>query len=145
MNVLYLPLFLGQVFALSLLALRRECEIALANVVAVFGVIVFGLALIPTAHGRGAALAGVITECALALALLKLLAVSDRSVVPSFRFAWRPLVALLAGVVGLFALGLSGWAQGFLATGAFLAVALLTRAVPPEVFDAVARRRPGCG
>ena len=135
------PLFLGQVFALSLLALRRQRQIALANVVAVITVLVLGLALIPTAHGRGAALAGVITECVLALALFVLLAVSDRAVVPSFRFAWRPLLALLAGVVALFGFGLSGWAEGIVATGAFLGVALLTRAVPPEVFDALARGR----
>ena len=53
------------------------------------------------------------------------------------------MLALLAGVVALFGLGLTGWAQGIVATGAFLGVAVLTRAVPPEVFDALARRRAG--
>ena len=137
------PLFLGQVFALALLAVRRQREIALANAVAVVTVLALGLVLIPTIHGRGAALAGVITECALAAALLGLLAHSDRGVVPSFGFVWRPLVALLAGVVALFALDLTGWAQGIVATAAFLVAAVVVRAVPPEVYAAIARRRSG--
>lgn len=69
--------------------------------------------------------------------MLALLAASDRAAGPASVSRGVRLAALFTGVVALIAVGSAGWAQGIAATAAFLAVAVLIRAVPPEVFDAV--------
>jgi O-antigen/teichoic acid export membrane protein len=137
------PLFLGSVASLALLSLRRQRAIAVANVAAVVVVLAVGLALIPVYGGLGASAAGVATEVALGVLLFVFLRRTDRSVQPQFGFAWRAVLALLAGLVPLLVPGLGDWAAAILATAVFVGAALLLHAVPGEVFDALRRRGTG--
>lgn len=136
------PLAAGNVLAFGLLALRRQRDIALANALAVAVVLGVGFLLIRGYGGEGAAVAGLVAETALLVALLGYLARRERSVVPSFGFAWRPLVALGAGLATLL-LPLPEWVDGAAAAAAFVVVALVVRALPPEVVEALRRRAPG--
>jgi O-antigen/teichoic acid export membrane protein len=136
------PLAAGSVLAFGLLALRRQRDIAVANAVAVAVVLVAGFLLIRAYGGEGAAVAGLAAEAALLVALLAYLAAREPSVLPSFAFAWRPLVALAAGLATLL-LPLPEWVDGAAAGAAFLAAALLVRALPPEVLEALRKRAPG--
>jgi O-antigen/teichoic acid export membrane protein len=136
------PLFLGQVFLLALVSLRRQRAVAVANAIALVVVLALGLALIEARGGEGAALAGVVAEAVLAVVLLAFLASAERSVVPALGFAWRPLLALAAGVVPLVLLGADRWLAAALAIAAFALVAAAVRALPRELLEALARRDP---
>jgi O-antigen/teichoic acid export membrane protein len=137
------PLFVSQVVGLALLALRRQRVLAEANAVAVVVVLVLGLALIPAYGGEGAAVAGVVTEVVLLATLLFLLARAEPDVLPSFAFAWRPAVAVGAGIVPLLVPGLGQWIGAAASVAAFAGVALLVRAMPYEVLEALRGRAPG--
>jgi O-antigen/teichoic acid export membrane protein len=137
------PLFLGQVAVLALVALRRQRAIALANAAAVVLVLVLGLVLVEALGGEGAAVAGLVTEAALCALLLGALAAGARTVFPSLSFAWRPLAATALGAVPILVLGADRWLSAFLAVGVFAAIAVALRAVPAEVYLALARRDPG--
>jgi len=139
------PVFLTQTWTLALLSLRRQRDVAVANAVALAFVVVVGLTLVTTHGTKGAAVAGVLTEALLALLLLGLLFRGDRAVAPSLTFVWRPLLAVAAGsAVGL-VLDVSGWIEAPVAAAVFVAVAVLVRAVPPEVLAALRRRGPAPG
>jgi O-antigen/teichoic acid export membrane protein len=135
------PVFLAQAWTLGLVTLRRQRAVAVANGVALAFVLALGAALVASNGPEGAAVAAVATEALLAVLLLAALLRSARDVAPRFRFVWRPLAATAAGVVPLLALGRSGWVAGAAAAGAFGVVALLVRAVPPELLPALRGNR----
>jgi O-antigen/teichoic acid export membrane protein len=137
------PLFIGQVAVLALIALRRQRVLALVNACALVLVLVLGLMLTPLFAGRGAAAAGVIAETALTVALLVVLARAERSVAPRFTFVWRPLVALAAGAAVFAIPGLGHVVQAAIVIAAFTLAAIAVRAVPYEVLEALRRRDPG--
>jgi len=136
------PLFIGQVAVLALISVRRQRALAAANTVALALVVLLGLTLTPPFAGRGAAAAGVIAESVLTVLLFILLARAEPSVVPRFAFLWRPLAALAAAVALLAVPGFGEWLRASLVVGAFTIVAILVRAVPPEVLAALRRRDP---
>jgi O-antigen/teichoic acid export membrane protein len=140
-----LPLFVGQALGLALIALRCQRALAIGNGVAVVLVVVVGLLLIPDHGGTGAAVAGVVTEAGLCLMLLLLLARTAPAVMPKLGFAWRPGLALAAGIVPLLVPGLGHVLAGALAVAAFVGTALVAKAVPPEVAEALRRRGPTGG
>jgi O-antigen/teichoic acid export membrane protein len=137
------PLFVGQVAVLALISLRRQRALAIANAFALAFVLVLGLTLTSAFSGRGAAAAAVIAEAALAATLFVVLARADRTVVPRVTFAWRPLAAVAAGAAVVAIPGLGEVLRAVLAIGAFTATAVVVRAVPYEVLEALRRRDPG--
>jgi O-antigen/teichoic acid export membrane protein len=136
-----LPVFLAQAWTLGLVALRRQRSVAVGNALALGAVLVLGLVLVPAFGTTGAAVAGVVTESVLAVALFVALLRLEPEVAPRLRFAWRPLVAVAAAAVVPLALDVSGWIEAAIVAPVFLAVALLVRAVPPEVLHAFRRGR----
>ena len=128
---------------LALISLRRQRVLATANAFALALVLLLGLTLTPAFAGRGAAAAGVIAETALAVILLVVLARAERSVVPRFAFVWRPLTALAAGAAVLAIPGLGDVVQAVFVIGVFVVAAVVVRAVPYEVLEALRRRDPG--
>jgi O-antigen/teichoic acid export membrane protein len=136
------PLGIGNILAVALLSLGRQRLIAAANAFAVVVVLSVGLVLIAAYGGRGAAVAGVVAEVVLVLALAGFLARVEPSVLPSAGFVWRPLVALAAGAATLL-VALPAWVDGAVAAAVFVVVALVVRAVPAEVLLALRRRAPG--
>jgi len=137
------PLFIGQVAVLALISLRQQRALATANAFALVLVLVLGLTLTSAFSGRGAAAAAVIAEAALAVTLFVVLARADRSVVPRLGFAWRPIIAVGVGAAVLAIPGLGEVLQAALVIGAFIAAAVVVRAVPYEVLEALRRRDPG--
>jgi O-antigen/teichoic acid export membrane protein len=137
-----IPLFVGQVLGIALVALHHQKALALGNGIAVVVVVVVGLILVPRYGGKGAAVAGVLAEASLCALLFALLARQARDVVPRLGFLWRPAAALVAGIVPL----LIGFAPALAAVAAvavFAIAALGVGAVPREVFEALAHRNPG--
>ena len=67
-----LGVFLGQVWTLGLVSLRRQRDVAVANGIALAGVLVLGLVLVHAYEGTGGAAAAVATEALLAAAPARL-------------------------------------------------------------------------
>lgn len=137
------PLFVGQVLVLTLVAMSRQRDVAVANAGALVVVLVLGAVLSHTSGGEGAAVATVVTETLLTLALAVQLARADRTVAPGLTWAWRHVVAIAAGLAPLAFLGLDSWLGAVAAGLAFVVAALAVRAVPPEVALALTGRDPG--
>jgi O-antigen/teichoic acid export membrane protein len=136
------PLSVGSVLSVTLLALNRQRAIATANGVAVVVVVVAGAGLIAAYGGEGAAVAGIVAESALLLALGAAIARFDRGLLPRLRFFPKPLGAVAAGLATL-AISLPPWVAGLVAGLVFAVVAVGLRAVPPEIVLALRRRAPG--
>jgi O-antigen/teichoic acid export membrane protein len=135
-----LGVFVGQVFTLGLVSLRRQRDVAIANGIALTAVIVLGVVLVRAYAGIGGAIAAVATEALLALLLLGFLARAGDDVVPRLGFLWRPLVAGGAAVL-VALLPVSEWVVAPLAAAAFVAVGFVVGAIPDEVVPALRRRR----
>jgi len=136
------PLAAGNVIVITLLSLRRQRDIALANALALVVVLTAGLALISVYGGEGAAVAGLIAESALLLTAVAFLAVTQRSVLPRARFIWRPLVALGAGLATML-VPLPKGVDGLVAATVFCVVAFAVGAIPSEILVALRQRAPG--
>jgi O-antigen/teichoic acid export membrane protein len=131
-----LPVFVGATLQLVLIAIRRQSAQAIANLVGLVVLLAAAVVLIPPYHATGAAIAAVVAEASLTLALLRALAVSDRALLPHPGFLWKLGLASAAAVAPIFVSALPDLLRALLATAAYLAVLIITRAVPPEVWDA---------
>jgi O-antigen/teichoic acid export membrane protein len=140
------PVFLTQVWTMALVSVHRTRAVAWANAVALAVVLASGAALTSAWGGKGAAAAGVATECVLAALLLLALHRSERDVAPGLAFAWRPGVALAVGLAAGIALGGHDWLGGLAGVACFAVAALVVGAVPREVVPALlAPIRGGAG
>jgi O-antigen/teichoic acid export membrane protein len=135
-----MPLFLVQTWQLGLIAGRAQRALAIANGLALALVFVLGLAFVPSGGAEAAAWVAVGAETALALFLWISLDRMRAGGAPSLRFAWKVAAAGgLAGAAG-YVLRDSPVVSAVVATGLFVAVALVTRAVPPDVYHALGFR-----
>jgi O-antigen/teichoic acid export membrane protein len=134
------PVFLGQAWQLSLIAIRKQSALLLANGAALMVVLGLGLILIPPYASIGAAVAALAAETVLALVLFVVLVRAEERLRPSLRFVWKPAAA--AGIAALAVLvpGLPLVAAGILAAVVYTLVAWRIRAVPSEVVDVLRPR-----
>ena len=131
--------FLGQVAQLALIAVRRQRALAVANGIALALVLTLGVTLIPPFAETGAAVAAVVSETTLAAMLLVALHRADPLLLPTFRFSWKIGLAV-ALAVPILLIPISAAAQIVVASAIYVGVIWVTRAVPPEIVDAFARR-----
>jgi O-antigen/teichoic acid export membrane protein len=143
--VALIGLFVGQVWLLGLVAVRRQRSVAVANGVALLVVLGLGLALVPAAGAVGAAVAAAISEGVLAALLLLFLGRADRRLLPSFAFVWRVALAGAAAAAVALIPGIPALAAAAAAFGVYAAVAIVARAVPPELMAALAPGRARAG
>jgi O-antigen/teichoic acid export membrane protein len=133
--------FMTQVWALGLVAIRRQRELVGVNLLAFATVLLLGLTLIPAFDAEGGAAAAVLGETVLAASLLVMLVRARPALRPSLGYVWR--LSLAAGVAAAATLVsdagpvLAGGLAGVL----YLALALALRAVPVEVLRAFRRAR----
>jgi O-antigen/teichoic acid export membrane protein len=135
--------FLLATWALALLALKRYREVMFANLLAAVVSIGGTFALVPPLGAKGGAIAIVAAEAALVLASIYFLHREHRDLSPHPRVV--PKVAAAAALAVGVTLPLSAApsiALSVLAMGVFTGVILLTRALPPEAFEAFSSWRP---
>jgi O-antigen/teichoic acid export membrane protein len=141
--VALVPLFLTMTWQLGLVAGRAQRAMVLANGTALAAVVALGLVLVPAFGAIGAACAAVAAETCLAALLLLALRWARPEAVPDLRAGWK--VVLAAGVATAAGLALSSRPVlgALAAAGAFVSIAVLTKAVPPDVAHALGlgRRR----
>ena len=136
--------FLVATWFMVLLSLKRYRDVLVASLLAAIVSITGTLAMVPSLGAEGAALALVIAEATLVAACAYFLHRARPGLTPSL--AVIPKVALAAGLaVGLTVLleDLPSLVLSIIATAVFVAVVLVTRALPQEAIDAfIHRRRP---
>jgi O-antigen/teichoic acid export membrane protein len=134
-----IPVFVGQVWQLGLLSLRRQSALTYANAGALLLVVALGAVLIPVWAAKGAAVAAVLAESGLALLVYLFLRRASTSVAP--RPGLTPRIA--AAAVPAFAvllLPLSWEVELVASVGVFLGAATVLRAIPHELFHALRTR-----
>lgn len=136
-----IPVFLGQVWQLGLIAGRAQRAMAVANGLALLLVIALGLAFVPGGGAKAAAWVAVGAEAALAAFLWIALGRMRPGGAPSLRCAWKALLAtaLAAGAGYLFRD--SPPLAICVAVPVFGIVAIMTRAVPADAYHAFGLRR----
>ncbi len=134
-----LPVFVGQVWQLGLLALRRQSALAWANAGALVLVVVLGAVLIPAWAARGAAFAAVAGETGLALLVYVFLRRAAPLVAPRPGLVPRVVAASLPAFAAL-ALPIPWPAALALSLALFTGIALAVRAIPFELFHALRGR-----
>jgi O-antigen/teichoic acid export membrane protein len=135
------PVFLGQVFVIGLIAIRRQSAQVVANLIALPLMLGLGLVLIPLYGAIGAAITALVAEIVYGVALLVLFVRCDRRLRPSPTFLWKVAVASGLGAAAVLVPGLSTIVTAVVATVGYLAGLLLTRAIPREVVDAFVLRK----
>jgi O-antigen/teichoic acid export membrane protein len=134
-----LAVFVGQVWQLGLLSLRRQAALAWANAGALALVLVLGAVFIPLWDARGAAAAAVIGETFLAVVVYAFLRRGASAVAPRAGLTPRVVVSALPAFA-VVALPLP-WEIGLpAALVLFAAAALILRAIPFELLHALRNR-----
>ena len=129
------------IWSFLLISVERYSALALGGALAALSALVLAIILVPTFGAIGGALATVGGEVVLASVLFRTIARFDRALIPPPGRFVRPLAALGAPVAIIAATRHDGMVLPLLAMPAFAIAALSFRAVPPELFDIVRRRR----
>jgi O-antigen/teichoic acid export membrane protein len=133
--------FAGGVWTAGLVGIKRQSALILTNVIALIAVLVLGGAFVPSLGAKGAAIAAVLGEAALALAVLVKLVRARPALLPRFGFALRLAAAALLGLACVLIPGLPLLARAVLAAAVYSVAAYALGAVPAEVLDAFRHRR----
>ena len=136
-----IPLFFVQTWQLGLIAGRAQRAMAVANGLALVLVLVLGLAFVPRGGAEAAAWVAVAAESTLALFLWIALGRMGTGVAPSLWFSWKVALAAAPAVGAGYLLRDSPVLGACVAVVAFSAVALVTRAVPADLYHALGIRR----
>ncbi len=131
---------LVQIWAVSLLALGRQRELILTNVLGLLAVAVFAVALVGPFGARGGAAASVLGDASLAALIYWRLRACDVKVVVRARFLGRVALAAAFAGAALAIPGIPDLLAAALAGGLFLGAGQLIGMVPPEVHEALGSR-----
>ena len=132
-----IPLFLVQTWQLGLIAGRAQRALAVANGLALAVVLALGVALVPSGGAEAAAWVAVGAETALAVFLWIAVGRMREGAAPSLRFAWKVALAAAPAAAAGYVLRDSPALAACAAVAAFAAVAVVTRAVPADLYHAL--------
>jgi O-antigen/teichoic acid export membrane protein len=132
--------FMTQLGTLALVAVQRQRQLLLVNLLALVVVLVLGLTLIPLWDANGAALAASIGEVVLAIASLTMLARARPALRPDLRYVPKLLLAAGGGVLCVL-LPIPDVLQTVAGVIVYGALAWLFRAIPLELVEAFLARR----
>ncbi|HEX3391937.1 MAG TPA: polysaccharide biosynthesis C-terminal domain-containing protein [Solirubrobacteraceae bacterium] len=131
---------LYQIWTVSLVALSRQRELILTNALALGGLAVFAVVLIPLAGARGAAAASVLGDAVLAALIYWRLRASVGRVVVRVGFLARVAAAAAVASVPLILTGLPDLLAAALSGALFLGVGQAIGMLPSELRDALGPR-----
>ena len=134
-----IPVFVGQVWQLGLLSLRRQSALTLANAGALVLVLALGGVCIPLWSARGAAGAAVAAESGLALLVYVFLRRANPAVAPRLGLTPRVVAASLPAFAVL-VLPVAWEVQLVASVAVFGVAAALLRAIPSELVHALRGR-----
>jgi O-antigen/teichoic acid export membrane protein len=129
--------FAGAAWAYGLLAMRMHREVLVVTLVALASTALLTPLLVPPLGADGAAIATVVTEMLLAIALPSTLIRAHRDMRPSSRYTPRIIACALGAAAIGFVPGVPSVALLFGASAAYVVALLVTRALPEELFEQV--------
>jgi len=136
-----LATFLSVTWSTALLAVHRHRSLLLVNLVALSVSIAVTLALVPVLGAKGAAIATVAGEVALAAAYSLAVARGPQRITVSLGVVPRVAVAVLPAAALLFVPGLRSIGLVAAASAVYFGLAFALGAVPPELLEAVRKGR----
>ena len=134
-----IAVFVGQVWQLGLLSLRRQAALAWANAGALAIVLALGAIFIPLWGANGAAVAAVVSESCLAALVYAFLRRTAPTVVPRTGLTPR-VVAVAVPAFAVLLLPLPSGVDLVLALAVFAGLAVLLHAIPFELMHALRKR-----
>ena len=137
--LLFIALY--QIWTAALLALGRQRELILTNALALLGVAVFAVVLVPSFGAKGGATASVLGDALLASLIYWRLSRAAGRLMVDPRFLLRVAAAAAVASAALFIPGLPDLLAAALAGALFLGVGQLIGMVPKEVHEAFELRR----
>ncbi|WP_392544869.1 oligosaccharide flippase family protein [Oryzobacter telluris] len=136
---------LAMASTMAAIAMDLDASILRANATALGCAFVLGIPAVLLWGALGAAVATVAGDLAMAAVYWVALGRADAQMRPRLRHTWKALVAAMAAVVVATVAPVGDLVATGIAAAVFVAVALVTRAVPAEVFDALRHRGIGGG
>jgi O-antigen/teichoic acid export membrane protein len=134
--------FLVATWAFGLLSLKMYRQLLVSNAIAAAVAAAGTFALVPVSGARGAAIATLASEAALALAYVVALVRAQPRLRPSLSTVWRVLPAAALGVAVALLVPGPAIALAILSSLVFAGAAYALGAVPPELINALLRREP---
>jgi O-antigen/teichoic acid export membrane protein len=131
--------FVGACWVYGLFALHRHRALLTTTLCSLAVNVPLLLVLVPPLGARGAAIAFTAGEVTVSLSALLLLLHHHRSLRLSPRVPLRVLAAVAPGIAIAFVPGVSSFERAAIASVLYLAVLLVTRAIPVELVDAMRR------
>jgi Na+-driven multidrug efflux pump len=118
-------------------------ELILANVLGLLTIVIAGVPLIELWDAQGAAVAAVIADFTTAVVYVYLVGRLAKEVRPKFSQTWKSILSGLVAAGAAYALPAGAIPKTITVFVVFCVMALITKAVPPEVFDAIKPRKRG--
>jgi O-antigen/teichoic acid export membrane protein len=137
----FVPMFLANVCATTLVAIDRQRSLILLNGLALAFLLLIGALLVPAHDAIGAAAAAAIGEAFLALISVVALARRGHRVLPSVTWLARLAAAAALGVGAGILVPLPQLAAAVVGTLVFVTVGMAVKLAPPELADALAPGR----
>jgi O-antigen/teichoic acid export membrane protein len=128
-------------WSFALLSLKRYRSVLVVNATAFLVSVVMTLVLAGTYGARGAALATICGEAALALGSLAALVRSHPELRPEFAIVWKVAVAGVPAALLALLVDLPSLVLALLAMALYGLLVMLTRAMPPELIELLPRPR----
>ncbi len=133
--------FMGAGWLYALFSLHHHRALLQTTIVSLVVSVVLLLTLVPTLQARGAAIAYTGGEVAVALSAFLLLRHKHPEFTLPRRVPVRVLAAVILGAAVAVVPGLSSFERAMIASAIYLVVIVATRAIPPEILQAI-RARP---
>ena len=128
--------FLAVIWQYALISIHRQRALIVSNSVALVVVLILGYVLIRLDGATGAAVATVVGETVLAIANLVMLVRADTKYRPQMRVLLKVAAAVGAALIVIIVLNLAVVSTLVLMTALYVAIVLITSAVPRETLSA---------
>jgi len=137
-GIAVIGVFLNQTLQFALISMHQQRLLIITNTIALAALVVYGLILVSAFDAMGGAYAVIAGEATLAVLLLATVRLSAADIQPSLRFVWKIALCAAAAMAASLVTLPSHWLNGVIGGVAFAVVAIILRAIPPELIVALA-------
>jgi O-antigen/teichoic acid export membrane protein len=137
-GIAVIGVFLNQTLQFALVSIHQQRLLIITNSIALAALVIYGLAFVSAFDAIGGAYAVIAGEATLAVLLLLTVRLSAADIQPSLRFIWKIALCAAAAMAASLVTLPSHWLNGLIGATVFAVVAIIVRAIPPELIVALA-------
>ena len=137
-GIAVIGVFLNQTLQFALVSIHQQRLLIITNSIALAALVIYGLAFVSAFDAIGGAYAVIAGEATLAVLLLLTVRLSAADIQPSLRFIWKIALCAAAAMAASLVTLPSHWLNGLIGATVFAVVAIVVRAIPPELIVALA-------